>query len=322
MPNRLRRMRRNESLRALVRETSVQVTDLIYPIFVREEATEPEPILSMPGQFRWPLSKVAEVAKEVSALGIPAILIFGLPAEKDDMASSAYDANGIVQHAIREAKEAAPNLIVMTDVCVCAYVPHGHCGVLNGHEVDNDATLPLLAKMAVSHAQAGADVVAPSSMMDAQVGALRSALNQEGFKDVAVMAYSAKFSSAFYGPFREAADSAPSFGDRASYQHDYANARHARRELLQDVEEGADILMVKPGLAYLDIVLRARELSDLPIAAYAVSGEYSMIKAAAERGWLDERKIVLETLTAFRRAGADLIITYHAKEAANWLNNN
>ena len=238
------------------------------------------------------------------------------------MASSAYDANGIVQHAIREAKEAAPNLIVMTDVCVCAYVPHGHCGVLNGHEVDNDATLPLLAKMAVSHAQAGADVVAPSSMMDAQVGALRSALNQEGFKDVAVMAYSAKFSSAFYGPFREAADSAPSFGDRASYQHDYANARHARRELLQDVEEGADILMVKPGLAYLDIVLRARELSDLPIAAYAVSGEYSMIKAAAERGWLDERKIVLETLTAFRRAGADLIITYHAKEAANWLNNN
>ena len=322
MPNRLRRMRRNESLRALVRETSVQGTDLIYPIFVREEATEPEPILSMPGQFRWPLSKVAEVAKEVSALGIPAILIFGLPAEKDDMASSAYDANGIVQHAIREAKEAAPNLIVMTDVCVCAYVPHGHCGVLNGHEVDNDATLPLLAKMAVSHAQAGADVVAPSSMMDAQVGALRSALNQEGFKDVAVMAYSAKFSSAFYGPFREAADSAPSFGDRASYQHDYANARHARRELLQDVEEGADILMVKPGLAYLDIVLRARELSDLPIAAYAVSGEYSMIKAAAERGWLDERKIVLETLTAFRRAGADLIITYHAKEAANWLNNN
>ncbi len=322
MPNRLRRMRRNESLRALVRETSVQVTDLIYPIFVREEATEPEPILSMPGQFRWPFSKVAEVAKEVSALGIPAILIFGLPAEKDDMASSAYDANGIVQHAIREAKEAAPNLIVMTDVCVCAYVPHGHCGVLNGHEVDNDATLPLLAKMAVSHAQAGADVVAPSSMMDAQVGALRSALNQEGFKDVAVMAYSAKFSSAFYGPFREAADSAPSFGDRASYQHDYANARHARRELLQDVEEGADILMVKPGLAYLDIVLRARELSDLPIAAYAVSGEYSMIKAAAERGWLDERKIVLETLTAFRRAGADLIITYHAKEAANWLNNN
>ena len=322
MPNRLRRMRRNESLRALVRETSVQVTDLIYPIFVREEATEPEPIVSMPGQFRWPLSHVAVVAKEVSDLGIPAILIFGLPAHKDEWATGAYDANGIVQHAIREAKNVAPNLIVMTDVCVCAYVPHGHCGVLNGHEVDNDATLPLLARMAVSHANAGADVVAPSSMMDGQVGALRTALNLEGFKDVAVMAYSAKFSSAFYGPFREAADSAPSFGDRASYQHDYSNARHARRELLQDVDEGADILMVKPGLAYLDIVLRARELSDLPIAAYAVSGEYSMIKAAAERGWLDERKIVLETLTAFRRAGADLIITYHAKEAANWLNNN
>jgi porphobilinogen synthase len=210
----------------------------------------------------------------------------------------------------------------MTDVCVCAYMSHGHCGVLQGHEIDNDATLPLLARMALSHAHAGADVVAPSSMMDAQVGAIRTSLDLEGLGNIAVMAYSAKFSSAFYGPFREAADSAPSFGDRASYQHDYANARHARRELLQDIEEGADILMVKPGLAYLDIVLRARELSDLPIAAYAVSGEYSMIKAAAERGWLDEKKIVLETLTAFRRAGADLVITYHAKEAAAWLNTN
>ncbi|MDR3692058.1 MAG: porphobilinogen synthase [Fimbriimonas sp.] len=314
-------MRRNESLRKLVRETHVQPSDLIYPIFVREGQTEPEPILSMPGQYRLPINRLSETAKEVEGLGIGALLIFGLPSRKDDGATSCYDPNGVVQQAIREVKKATPNLVVMTDVCVCAYMGHGHCGVLNGQEIDNDATLPLLARMALSHARAGADVVAPSSMMDEQVGAIRTALDTEGLKDTAVMAYSAKFSSAFYGPFREAADSAPSFGDRASYQHDYANPRHARRELLQDIEEGADILMVKPGLAYLDVVLRARELSDLPIAAYAVSGEYSMIKAAAERGWLDEKKIVLETLTAFRRAGADLIITYHAKEASTWLNN-
>jgi porphobilinogen synthase len=315
-------MRRTEALRALVRETHVQASDLIYPIFVREGQTAPEPIVSMPGQSRLPVSSLAEEARRIEALGVGAILIFGLPTHKDEQASSSSDPKGVVQNAIRAIKTATPNLIVMTDVCVCAYTPHGHCGVLNGHEVDNDATLPLLANMAVSHAEAGADVVAPSSMMDQQVGAIRTALNHKGLKDTAVMAYSAKFSSAFYGPFREAADSAPSFGDRASYQHDYANARHARRELLLDIEEGADILMVKPGIAYLDIVLRARELSDLPIAAYAVSGEYSMIKAAAERGWLDEKKIVLETLTAFRRAGADLIITYHAKEAAEWLSNN
>lgn len=321
MSSRLRRMRRNESLRKLVRETHVQPSDLIYPIFVREGQTEPEPILSMPGQYRLPINRLSETAKEVEGLGIGALLIFGLPSRKDDGATSCYDPNGVVQQAIREVKKATPNLVVMTDVCVCAYMGHGHCGVLNGQEIDNDATLPLLARMALSHARAGADVVAPSSMMDEQVGAIRTALDTEGLKDTAVMAYSAKFSSAFYGPFREAADSAPSFGDRASYQHDYANPRHARRELLQDIEEGADILMVKPGLAYLDVVLRARELSDLPIAAYAVSGEYSMIKAAAERGWLDEKKIVLETLTAFRRAGADLIITYHAKEASTWLNN-
>jgi len=322
MPNRLRRMRRTDSLRALVRETHVQASDLIYPIFVREAQTEPEPIASMPGQSRLPVSMLAEEAKKIQGLGIGAVLLFGLPTHKDDRARSSGDPRGVVQKAIRAIKAATPNLVVMTDVCVCAYMTHGHCGVLNGHEVDNDATLPLLANMAISHAEAGADVVAPSAMMDQQVGAIRTALNQKGHHDTAIMAYSAKFSSAFYGPFREAADSAPSFGDRASYQHDYANARHARRELLQDVEEGADILMVKPGIAYLDIVLRARELSDLPIAAYAVSGEYSMIKAAAERGWLDEKKIVLETLTAFRRAGADLVITYHAKEAAAWLNNN
>ena len=315
-------MRRTESLRALVRETHVQASDLIYPIFVREGQTEAEPILSMPGQSRLPVSHLAAAAKEIQDLGIGAVLLFGLPSHKDDDASSSRDPNGVVQNAIRAIKDATPDLVVMTDVCVCAYMPHGHCGVLKGNIVDNEASLPLLAQMAVSHAEAGADVVAPSSMMDEQVGALRTALNQTGFRDTAVMAYSAKFSSAFYGPFREAADSAPSFGDRASYQHDYANARHAQRELIEDIAEGADILMVKPGIAYLDIVLRARELSDLPIAAYAVSGEYSMIKAAAERGWLDEKKIVLETLTAFRRAGADLVITYHAKEAAKWLNNN
>jgi len=322
MSSRLRRMRRNESLRSLVRETHVQSSDLIYPIFVREGQTEAEPILSMPGQSRLPVEALADAAKEIEDLGIGAVLLFGLPSRKDDSATSAYDPNGVVQRAIKAIKKSTPNLVVMTDVCVCAYMSHGHCGVLQGHEIDNDATLPLLARMALSHAHAGADVVAPSSMMDAQVGAIRTSLDLEGLGNIAVMAYSAKFSSAFYGPFREAADSAPSFGDRASYQHDYANARHARRELLQDIEEGADILMVKPGLAYLDIVLRARELSDLPIAAYAVSGEYSMIKAAAERGWLDEKKIVLETLTAFRRAGADLVITYHAKEAAAWLNTN
>ncbi len=322
MPSRLRRMRRTPSLRSLVRETSVQASDLIYPIFVREGQTEAEPIVSMPGQSRLPLDQLPELAKQVTDLGLGAILIFGLPSHKDEAASTSYAENGVVQEAIRTIKATAPDLVVMTDVCVCAYMTHGHCGVLDGTSVDNEATLPLLSKMAVSHAAAGADVVAPSSMMDEQVGAIRAALNSNGYRDTAVMAYSAKFSSAFYGPFREAADSAPSFGDRASYQHDYANARHARRELLQDISEGADILMVKPGIAYLDIVLRARELSDLPIAAYAVSGEYSMIKAAAERGWLDEKKIVLETLTAFKRAGADLIITYHAKEAAAWLNNN
>ncbi len=306
----------------MVRETHVRASDLIYPIFVREGQTEPEPISSMPGQSRLPLDHLPELAHKLQDLGVGAVLVFGLPAQKDDQATSSRDRNGVVQNAIRTIKDATPDLIVMTDVCVCAYTPHGHCGVLTGASIDNDATLPLLGAMAVSHAVAGADVVAPSAMMDQQVGALRVALDESGYPETAIMAYSAKFSSAFYGPFREAADSAPSFGDRASYQHDYANPRHARRELRQDIEEGADILMVKPGLAYLDVVFRARELSDLPIAAYSVSGEYSMIKAAAERGWLDEKKIVLETLTAFRRAGADLVITYHAMEAAAWLSSN
>lgn len=322
MPDRLRRLRRTPALRRMFQETRVRASDLIYPIFVSETATEREPITSMPGQFRLPLGDVERAVKEIQDAGVGSILIFGLPAEKDDRASASADKGGIVQNAIRAAKRAVPEMVVMTDVCVCAYTPHGHCGVLNGDCVENDATLELLAAMAISHAEAGADVVAPSSMMDRQVLALRQGLDVTGFSEVPVMAYSSKFASGFYGPFREAADSAPSFGDRASYQHDAANLRHARMELEADIDEGADILMVKPGLAYLDVVRLARETSDLPVAVYNVSGEYSMVKAAAERGWLDEKRIVLETLTAFRRAGADLIITYHAPEAARWLNDN
>jgi len=319
MAERLRRLRRTSGLRDLVRETRVDAGDFIYPIFVSETISSPEPILSMPGQSRLPISAVGDKAREAFDLGVGSILVFGLPHAKDDEASTAMGSDGVVPRAIEAAKAACPEMVVMTDVCVCAYTPHGHCGVMRGHEIDNDASLELLARMAVAHAKAGADVVAPSAMMDHQVGALRSALDQEGFKETVVMGYSAKFASAFYGPFRDAADSAPSFGDRSSYQHDPANIRHARREILADVDEGADILMVKPGIAYLDVVRLAREISDLPIAAYNVSGEYSMVKAAAERGWIDERRIVLETLLAFRRAGADLIITYHALEAAGWL---
>lgn len=323
MPDRLRRLRRTPQLRELVRETVVRPKDMIYPIFVREGIHEPESIESMPGQFRLPLSSIGNAACEAYELGIGSLLFFGLPSKKDDAASSSFDDNGIVQNAIRAAKAACPEMVIMTDVCVCAYTPHGHCGILgtgsDEGEVRNDETLPILAKMAVSHARAGADIVGPSSMMDHQVRALREGLDRGGFENTAIMAYSAKFSSAYYGPFREAADSAPSFGDRASYQHDASNARHAKLELLEDVEEGADIVMVKPGLAYLDIVKLAREVTDLPVAVYNVSGEYSMVKAAAERGWIDEKRIVLETLTAFRRAGANLIITYHAKDAARWL---
>jgi porphobilinogen synthase len=304
----------------MVRETHVSIDDLIYPIFVGEGLSTPEPIESMPGISRLPLTSVAAEAREIEKLGIRAVLVFGVPSDKDDVATSALRSEGVVQSAIAIIKKAASSLVVITDVCVCAYMTHGHCGVVRGGRVDNEETLPILAEMALTHAQAGADIVAPSSMMDKQVHALREKLNGSGFQEVGIMAYSSKFASAFYGPFREAADSAPSFGDRSSYQHDFANPRHAKRELRHDEDEGADILMVKPGLAYLDIVKLAREISDLPIAAYSVSGEYSMIKAAAERGWLDEKKIVLETLTAFKRAGADLIITYFAKETAKWLN--
>lgn len=320
MPNRLSRLRRNENVRRIMREVSVSPDDLIYPIFVREGIQEREPIDSMPGQWRYPVTELPELAKSLQSVGVASTLVFGLPKVKDERAKTSAEPNGVVSEAIRAIKDSVPNLVVMTDVCVCAYMAHGHCGVIREGKIDNNATLPLLADMAVAHANAGADLVGPSSMMDEQVGAIRHALNETGHFETGILAYSAKFSSSFYGPFREAADSAPSFGDRASYQHDFANARHAIREIKQDEIEGADILMVKPGLAYLDILYRAREISNLPLAVYAVSGEYSMIKAAAERGWLDEKKIVTETLTAFRRAGADLIITYHAPEAAKWLN--
>ena len=322
MIQRLRKYRKTPALRTMLQETRVRPSDLIYPLFVSEGATEREPILSMPGQYRLPLKDVPNVVREVQRSGIKSVLLFGIPSKKDDAATEAYKSSGIVQEAIKVAKDACPELIVMTDVCVCAYTPHGHCGVLNGDRIDNDRSLELLSKQAISHAQAGADVVAPSAMMDGQVKAVREGLRGASLVETIVMAYSSKFASAFYGPFREAADSAPLFGDRASYQHDPANLRHARREIEADIREGADILMVKPGLAYLDVVRLARETSDLPIAVYNVSGEYSMVKAAAERGWIDERKIVLETLTAFRRAGADLIITYHALDGALWLNDN
>jgi len=319
LPSVLRRLRRTPALREIIKESRVHPHDLIFPIFVGEGLSEKQPIESMPGQNRHSVRGLSSLAKEIRDSGVMSVLLFGIPSAKDDRASGATRRDGVVQEAIKAIKDSVPELVVLTDVCICAYTPHGHCGVLRDQQIDNDATLPLLSAMAVSHAQAGADVVAPSSMMDEQVGALRCALMQSGLNETAIMGYSAKFASGFYGPFRDAADSAPSFGDRSSYQHNAANARHARREILQDVEEGADILMVKPGLAYLDLVKLAREICDLPVAAYSVSGEYSMIKAAAERGWLDEKRIVLETLTAFKRAGADLVITYFALEAARWL---
>ncbi len=294
----------------------------VYPVFVKDGLSKPEPISAMPGQHRYSPDMMPELAGEVAGHGVGAVLLFGLPDKKSPGAESCYDPDGVVQRSIRLIKESVPEVLVMTDVCVCAYTDHGHCGLLAGTRVDNDTTLEVLAEMAVSHAQAGADVVAPSSMMDGQVAALREALDANNLSEVPVMGYSAKFASAYYGPFREAADSAPSFGDRASYQHDARNARHSEREILSDDAEGADILMVKPGLAYLDVLCRARQLTRKPLAVYNVSGEYSMLKAASQAGLLDERKVILETLTAFRRAGADLIITYHALEASAWLTSN
>ncbi len=316
---RLRRLRRTEGLRRLVRETRLSAEDFVYPLFVVHGSSVRTEIASMPGQYQLSVDQLVGEAGELRGLGVPAVLLFGIPAAKDEQASEAYAANGIVQQAVKALKQADPDLVVITDVCLCEYTSHGHCGIVRDGEVDNDATLPLLAKTALSHAQAGADMVAPSAMMDGQVAAIRQALDENGFGQTPIMAYAAKFASAFYGPFREAAESTPQFGDRCGYQMDPANAREALREIESDVAEGADIVMVKPALAYLDVMARARERFDLPLAAYNVSGEYAMIKAAAANGWLDEKRVVLETLTAIRRAGADVIITYHAKDVARWL---
>jgi porphobilinogen synthase len=317
--NRSRRLRGTDAMRRLVRETRLSAEDFVYPLFVVHGDGIRNAIPSMPGQAQLSIDQLPAEAKELRKLGIPAVLLFGIPTLKDEEAGEAYAPDGIVQQAVRALKKADPDLLVVTDVCLCEYTSHGHCGIVKGGEVDNDATLPLLVRTALSHAEAGADMVAPSAMMDGQVAAIRQALDENGFAQTPIMAYAAKYASAFYGPFREAAESAPQFGDRCGYQMDPANAREALREIESDVDEGADIVMVKPALAYLDVLARARQLFDLPLAAYNVSGEYAMIKAAARTGWLDERRIVLEVLTAIKRAGADIVITYHAKDAARWL---
>ena len=313
-----RRLRRTSAIRRLVAETRLSIDSFIYPLFVHS-LMEPEAIPSMPDQFRWPVSDVADQARTASQLGIPGVLLFGLPETKDAVGSGASDANGVVQRAIREIKDTVPEIVVIADTCLDEYTDHGHCGIIVDGEVDNDATLTVLAEIAVSQATAGADFVAPSDMMDGRVGRIRSALDSAGFQDTAIMAYSAKYASAFYGPFREAADCAPQFGDRRGYQMDPANAREAIREGRLDVEEAADILIVKPALPYLDIIRRFRDEMQLPIAAFNVSGEYAMVKAAAANGWIDESAVMLEILTSIARAGADIIISYHAPEVARLL---
>ncbi len=317
---RLRRLRRTERLREMVAEASLSVRNLVYPVFVDESIERRVPVESMPGQWRLPVGELPALAEELVSLGIPAVMLFGIPAEKDARGEVSVKPEGVVQRAVRTLKRAAGDeLLVITDVCLCEYTTHGHCGIVEGREVLNDPTLEILARQAVSHAEAGADVVAPSDMMDGRVAAIRQALDDAGFERVAIMSYSAKYASAFYSPFRDAARSAPAFGDRRSYQMDFRNAREALREVEMDAAEGADIVMVKPALAYLDVIARVRERFSLPVAAYNVSGEYAMLKAASAAGWLDERAAVLEVLTAIRRAGADVILTYHALEAARWL---
>ncbi len=316
---RFRRLRRSEALRDLVRETRLSPRDFVYPLFVTHGENVRREIDSMPGQYQLSVDQLPAEAEELRSLRIPAVLLFGLPAAKDDVGSEAYDADGIVQRAVRALKQAVPDLAVITDVCLCEYTSHGHCGVVVDGEVDNDQTLPLLARTAVSHARAGADIVAPSDMMDGRVAAIREALDEAGLAASPIMAYAAKQASAFFGPFRVAAESAPQFGDRRGYQMDPANAREAMLEIEADIDEGADIVMVKPAMPNLDIIARARDQFDLPLAAYNVSGEYAMVKAAAAAGYLDERAVTLEVLTAIKRAGADIIVTYHAKEAAKWV---
>jgi porphobilinogen synthase len=317
---RMRRLRASPALRGLVRETELRADRLVLPLFVSETATTREPIDAMPGVERLPLGDVLAEASEAASLGLGAVLLFGIPAEKDSEGSSAWDDEGVVQHAVAAIKRELPHLLVVTDVCLCEYTTHGHCGVLGEQgQVENDATVERIARTAVSHARAGADIVAPSDMMDGRVGAIRAELDSEGFDETPILAYSAKFASAFYGPFREAAGSSPAFGDRRGYQLDPANGREAVREAVLDAEEGADMLMVKPALAYGDLIRAVREATRLPVAAYNVSGEYAMVKAAVAAGYLDERATVCEILTSLHRAGADIVISYHAKDAARWL---
>lgn len=316
---RFRRLRQSEEMRSFVRETRVAAEDLIYPVFVQEGENIQEPVPSMPGVFRYSIDRLDGLLMQIKELRIPAILLFGIPSHKDEKGSGAYDPEGITQQAIRYIKGKAPSLIVIADICLCEYTSHGHCGLVEAGQILNDETLPLLAKAAVTNADAGADIVAPSDMMDGRVAAIRRELDQNGHKNVPILSYSAKYASGYYGPFRDAAESAPQFGDRRSYQMDPANAREAEREMRDDLEEGADMLIVKPALAYLDILKMAREEFSVPIIAYNVSGEYSMVKAAAQNGWIDEKRIVMENMTAMKRAGADRMITYHALDVAEWL---
>ena len=317
--HRPRRLRRNENLRRMTRETHLRVDDLIMPLFIVPGTRVENPIGSMPGIAQLSVDRAVEECKQIRDLGIPGVILFGIPDEKDAVGSDAYDDNGIIQRALRALKEEVPGLTLITDVCLCEYTDHGHCGLIKGNDVENDATLELLVKESLSHVRAGADMVAPSDMMDGRVGAIRQALDREGFPHIPIMAYAAKFASGFYGPFREAAESTPQFGDRRSYQMDPANGDEALREVALDIEEGADIVMVKPALPYLDIIRRAKEKFGYPLAAYNVSGEYAMLKAAALNGWLDEERVMLEALTSIKRAGADLILTYFAKDAARIL---
>ena len=316
---RLRRLRGSEPMRNLARETRLSPKEFVYPMFVTHGHGVREAIEPMPGCYQMSLDVMTEEVDEVASLGIPAVLLFGLPAEKDPLGTEGYDPEGIVQEAVRAIKKSSPEMMVITDVCMCEYTDHGHCGVIDNGKVDNDQTLELLAKTAVTHVQAGADMPAPSAMMDGQVWAIRQALNRDGYEDTPIMGYAAKYASGFYGPFRVAAGSTPQFGDRKSYQMDNANVRMAMREIESDIAEGADIVMVKPALAYLDVIKEAKERFDLPLAAYNVSGEYSMIKAASQQGWIDEKPVTTEVLTAIKRAGADIILSYHAKDMARWL---
>jgi len=317
---RLRRLRRTPALREMFRETTLSVSDFTYPLFIVEGESVRNEISSMPGQYQLSVDQAVRECEELQRLGIKSVILFGIPSEKDEVGSGAYAGDGVIQRALRAVKGQFPDLVVVTDVCLCEYTSHGHCGVIENNDVHNDRTLELLVKEAISHAECGADIIAPSDMMDGRVGVIRHALDKEGFTQIPIMAYSAKYSSAFYGPFREAAESAPQFGDRKSYQMDPGNSDEAMREIALDIQEGADIVMIKPALSYLDVIRRAKDNFGLPIAAYNVSGEYSMVKAAAERGWLDGERIIMETLTSIKRAGADVIITYFAKDAAKLLN--